>query len=145
MPTRRAFVAFVAAFAVGLASPAAAKGKSKLEIASVDFPNPGAITKDREKQITSSIRRLAMQSAKNLDFGPDKVVVTLIVRELSTSEDEGVLKVACTLIGRIKGGGSARSKIAFGGKPDKKKKIEKQVLASVTDGVMIRLAELART
>jgi hypothetical protein len=52
--------------------------------------------------------------------------------------------VTCSLVGRLKGGGTARSKIAFGGKPSNRSKLERQVLASVTDGVIIRLSELAR-
>ena len=144
MPNRRDFFALAALLALGVATPASAKGKGKLEIASVEWPSPSASMKLREKQIRTSIRRLAVQSAKHLDFGSEKAVATLIVKELATSEADGVLKVSCSLVGRLKGGGTARSKIAFGGKPENRKKIERQVLASVTDGVMVRLAELAR-
>jgi hypothetical protein len=144
MPSRRDFFALAALLALGVTTPARAKGKGKLEIASVDWPTPGPSMKLREKQIKTSIRRLAVQAAKHLDFGDEKAVATLIVKELVTSEADGVLKVSCSLVGRLRGGGTARSKIAFGGKPDTRKKIERQVLASVTDGVMVRLAELAR-
>jgi hypothetical protein len=144
MSTRRAFFGIAALFALGIAAPAVAKGKGKLEIASIDWPTPGASMKLREKQIKTTIRRLAVQSAKHLDFGADKAVATLVVKELSASEADGVLKVSCSLVGKLKGGGTARSKIAFGGKPSDRKKIERQVLSSVTDGVMVRLAELAR-
>ena len=144
MPRGRGFLGLAALLALGVTTPARAKGKGKLEIAAVEWPTPGPSMKLREKQVKTSIRRLALQAAKHLDFGSDKAVATLIVKELVASEADGVLKVSCSLVGRLKGGGTARSKIAFGGKPDSRKKIERQVLSSVTDGVIIRLAELAR-
>jgi hypothetical protein len=92
MPSRRDFFALAALLALGVATPARAKGKGKLEIASVDWPTPGASMKLREKQIKTTIRRLAQSSAKHLDFGAEKAIATLIVKELATSEADGVLR-----------------------------------------------------
>ncbi len=127
----------------GLASPALAK--AKMEVAAVEVNGKLELDKERDRHVRTTIRRLASHSAKHLDFGKHgKVEVTLIVKELTIEQGPDVLRITCTLVGKLAGGGSARSRISFGGKPDKKKQLEKQVLSSVTDGVMTRLAELAR-
>jgi hypothetical protein len=119
--------------------------KATLEVASVDVAQKVTLTKERDRRLKLAVRRLAAQSAKHLDFGKQgKVQVTILIKELTIEESDDVVRVTCTLVGKLEGGGSAKSRISFGGKPDKKKKLEKQVLGSVTDGVMTRLAELAR-
>jgi hypothetical protein len=88
---------------------------------------------------------LLHRSAKPLSFGHgQRVEVSVRLTELTIEQEDDVIRVTCTLIGRLKGGGSARSHISFGGKPNKRKELEHQVLAMVSDGVMSRLAEMAR-
>lgn len=130
---------------VAVPGVARAKPKGKIEILSVDWPKPGTASPDRQKRVKRAVRSMAAQAAKHLDFGAArKAEITFSLRELSVSEEDGLVRVSCTLHGRLRHGGGARSKIAFGGKPDRKKQIERQVLSSVTDSVMVRLAELAR-
>ncbi|NUP08550.1 MAG: hypothetical protein HOW73_21075 [Polyangiaceae bacterium] len=127
-----------------VASTAHAK-KAKVDVAAVELTKSVSTTKQRDKQLQTTLRRFAHQAAKHLDFGKvDRVEVTLVVKELSVVESDGLLRVSCTLVGKLKGGGSAKSRLSFGGKPDKKKQLERQVLSSVTDGVMTRLAMLSR-
>jgi outer membrane lipopolysaccharide assembly protein LptE/RlpB len=47
-------------------------------------------------------------------------------------------------VGRLVGGPSARSRISFGGNPSEREALEKQVLSMVANGVVTRLAEIAR-
>ncbi|NUO51246.1 MAG: hypothetical protein HOV80_20505 [Polyangiaceae bacterium] len=127
---------------IAFAAPAWAS-KAKVEVAAVEFGK--SAEKQSQKRVSSTIRRQAARAAKHLDFGTtNKVEITFVVRDVAVAEEDGVLTVTCTLLGKLKGGGSARSKIRFGGKPDAKKKIERQVVAAATDGVMTRLAQLSR-
>ena len=63
----------------------------------------------------------------------------------SVTPDGDVLRVRCTLVGRVDGGPSARSKIAFGGDPAAQAELEKQVLTMVANGVVSRLAQIVRS
>ncbi|MEZ4315694.1 MAG: hypothetical protein R3F14_47365, partial [Polyangiaceae bacterium] len=56
-----------------------------------------------------------------------------------------VHRVTCTIVGRIPGGPSAKSRISFGGSPAEKAKLEKQVLTMVAKAVVTRLAEIVRS
>lgn len=141
-------VAFATLFTLG-ASPADAKGsarkKAKLEISAVELSDAASVAKERDKRVRSMIRRFATKSAKHLDFGETgRVEITLLVRELTVAEADGVLRVTCTIVGKLEGGKTAKSRLSFGGKPSRKKELEQQVLGAVTEGVMTRLAMLAR-
>lgn len=134
-------VLFALSILLGSAAPAYAKGT--LDIASVEFK--AGVDKKGQKRIATTIRRQAHRAAKHLDFGvKGRVEVTFVVRDIQVVEEDDVVTVTCTLVGRLKGGGSARSKIRFGGKPDKNNKVERQVVAAATEGVLTRLAQLSR-
>ncbi|MFO0550695.1 MAG: hypothetical protein U0271_20035 [Polyangiaceae bacterium] len=154
-PTRSAHVALeksvvwivsvALAFFALLWAPRDAEAKTKVEIGAVEWKPHEEVTKEREKQVRTKVRRLAAASAKHLDFGKKgKVEVSFVVKELTVTTEGDVIRVTCTLLGKLKGGGSARSRLSFGGKPDARKKLEREVLTAVTDGVMTRLAEIAR-
>jgi hypothetical protein len=55
------------------------------------------------------------------------------------------VRLSCTVLGRLEGGPSARSRISFGASPKDRAALEKQVLRMVANGVVARLAEIART
>lgn len=134
---------FALALLIGSAGPAHAK-KATVDIAAVEFKKDGVEKKD-QKRIATTIRRQAHRAAKHLDFGvKGRVEITFSVRDIQVVEEDDVVTVTCTLVGRLKGGGSARSKIRFGGKPDKSRKVERQVVAAATEGVLTRLAQLSR-
>ena len=116
---------------------------AKVEVAGIEFRQTSE--KQAQKRVASAIRRQVARAAKHLDFGTtSRVEITFVVRDVEVAEEDGVVTVTCTLLGKLKDGGSARSKIRFGGKPDARKKIERQVVAAATDGVMTRLAQLSR-
>jgi hypothetical protein len=140
---RRSFVLAAALLALS-PSLAGADGKPKVEVAAVEITS-AEIAKAQQKRVRGIVRRAAHRAAKNLDFGRGgRVEIGFVVRELTVEEDDDVVRVTCTLVGRLKGGGSARSKIRFGGKLGQRKKLERQVMEAATDGVMTRLAELSR-
>lgn len=124
---------------------APAFAKAKVEVTSVELAETKAVPKTRQRQIERAVRRLAENATKHLNFGKDgKRQVSITIESLEIEESEGLVRISCTLLGKLEGGKSARSKISFGGRPAQKKKLERQVLASVTDGVMIRLAEMSQ-
>jgi hypothetical protein len=131
--------------AIGLLAFApAASAKAKVDVAAVEFKE-GAAEKKAQKRIGTAIRRQAHRAAKHLDFGTKgRVEITFAVRDIKVEEADGVVTITCTLLGKLKGGGSAKSKIRFGGKPEHQTKLERQVVAAATDGVMTRLAQLSR-
>jgi len=141
----RGLIAIAIAVVLSLGFSRAALAKPMVDVVAIELA-PGATTsKDRDKRLKTMVRRLAYHAAKHLDFGKSRrVEVSFLVKELKIEEQDGLLRVTCTLVGKLKGGGSAKSRLSFGGKPGKRKQIEREVMASVTDGVITRLAEMAR-
>ncbi len=67
------------------------------------------------------------------------------VIELSAEERGDVLRITCTVMGRVVGGAGARSRISYGGAPEKREELEKEVLTQVANGLVARLAQIVRT
>ncbi len=132
------------ALTVALTAPTDAYARAKVEVGTVEFSD-GAADKNTQKRLAQAIRRRASRASKQLDFGKTgRIEISFLVRDLKIEDDGEVVQVTCTLVGKLKGGGSARSKIRFGGKPDQRRKVERDVIAAATEGVVTRLAELAR-
>jgi len=132
-------VVAVAAFTI----PAAAEGKDFVDIAEIRVPDSDDAKATRNR--IKLIRGLLRSAAKHADFGEAKnVQIHAKLTRFEVVEKDGILRVTCTLIGRLDGGPSARSHISFGGHPEKRKTLEKQVLRMVSDGIITRLAELAK-
>lgn len=128
---------FALLFAVG--SPSLAHASARVDITELAMPA------ESTAKLEKTLRTLLHRAAKPLNFGGGKrIEVTVRLVELSVEESSDVVRVTCTLVGRLKGGGTARSHISFGGSPKRRKELERQVLAMVSDGVMSRLAEMAR-
>ena len=127
--------------AAATTTPAAASPPAKVEWTKVVVPDrPDAA------QVEKTLRTLLAQAAKKADFGRNKhIALSVRVQELVTEQHGDVLRVRCTLVGRVDGGPSARSKIAFGGSPSARVELEKQVLTMVANGVVARLAQIVRS
>lgn len=125
---------------IALAFPRVALAKkAELAIAKLEVPDDSAA--DFEKRL----RRMIRSSAEKLDFGRSKrVEATFKLKEFRVETTDDLVRVTATFVGRLKEGGTARSHISFGAKPAKRKSLEKQVLRLVVDGVLSRLAEMAR-
>ena len=92
------------------------------------------------------LKGLLAQATKKADFGKAERVVLIARLVEFTAEQRGdVLRLSCTIVGRVDGGPGARSRISYGGSPAKRAELEKQVLTMVANGVVARLAEIART
>jgi hypothetical protein len=92
------------------------------------------------------LRQELGKAVKKVDFGKAKTVrLTARVVELTEEEHGDVLRITCTVMGRIVGGKGARSRISYGGSPDKRAELEKEVLTQVARGLVGRLAQIVRT
>jgi hypothetical protein len=121
----------------------AARGRPSVTLDRLDFPTelPGA--SKLERHFKFHLKR----AAKNADWGAGrgaKIEYRVRVEELVATEGAGVLNVRCTVLGRLPGGKSARSHVAFGGNPRERERVLKNVLEVVARGVVTRLAALER-
>jgi hypothetical protein len=136
----RVFALVLFAVVAAAALPRVALAKAELAVTSVKLPEDHK-SKEFEKIVRSAISR----AAKPLNFGSSKrVEITVRVTEFTIETTDDLVRVTCTLVGRLKGGGTARSHISFGDKPSKKNKLEKQVLKMASESVLMRLAEMTR-
>ncbi len=123
-------------------SPAAeARPKADVEWTRVDAPSTN---KDGER-LAKNLHQLLKEASRKADFGKTgKVRLRARITEYVVEQKGDVLRIRCTVIGRLEGGPSAKSRIAFGGDPKDPKGLEKQVLKMVAYGVTSRLAALAK-
>jgi hypothetical protein len=109
----------------------------------LDFPTDVAGASYFEKRL----RKLLKREARRADWGAgsgSKIRYRFAVTELVIDHEADVLRVRCAAIGRLPGGKSAKSNLAFGGDPRQKNRVVERVLEIVARGVMTRLAELER-
>jgi hypothetical protein len=123
------------------AAPQPALAKPKIEWSKIDVP-----VGDSSARITKFLKQALEQAARKANFGKKAKSVTLSARivELKTETRGDVLQMSCTMMGRVVGSASAKSRISFGGSPDARDELEKQVLTTVANGLVARLAQIAR-
>ena len=131
----------LAALSALSAVPTPALAKPKIEWSKIDVP-----AGDSSARITKFLKQALEQAVKKANFGKKAKSVTLSARvvELRTETRGDVLQMTCTMMGRVVGAASAKSKISFGGSPDARDELEKQVLTTVANGLVARLAQIAR-
>ncbi len=128
------------AVAIGVAAPTAALAKTDVTITDVKLPD-GPPSKELERTVRTAIAK----AASGANFGKTKhVELSIRLSEMTVEVADGVVRVTCTLSGKLKGGGTARSHVTFGDVPRKKKKLTKQVLKMAAEGVVARLADVLR-
>jgi hypothetical protein len=133
--------AFIAIAAIAVSRPADARPKADVEWTRVDAP---ATTKDGAR-LAKNLHQLLKNASRKADFGKSgKVLLRARIVEYIVEHKGDVIRIRCTVIGRLEGGPSAKSRIAFGGDPKDPKALEKQVLTMVAHGVTSRLAALAK-
>ena len=132
--------------AVGLATllaepPAHARPKPKVQWVRVDVPEG-----DDSARVQKLLKQALGQAARKANFGKGQhVSLTARVVQMSVEERGDVLRITCTVMGRVVGGAGARSRISYGGSPDKRDELEKIVLTQVANGLVARLAQIVRT
>jgi hypothetical protein len=120
-------------------APALARG-TKVDWKKVETP----IGQDQDRR-TRELRTLLVQASRSADFGKTKsVVLSARIVEFTSFTRGDVHRVSCTILGRVAGGPTAKSKISFGGRPAEREALEKQVLTMVANGVVGRLAQIVR-
>jgi hypothetical protein len=101
-------------------------------------------TKDGAR-LAKNLHQLLREASRKADFGKTgKVLLRARIAEYVVEQKGDVLRIRCTVIGRLEGGPSAKSRIAFGGDPKDPKALETQVLKMVAAGLTGRLAALAK-
>lgn len=143
----RRVTTWAAAAALGIASvlsmPAPAlAAKPKIDWTRVDVPEG-----QNAARLGKLLKEALKQATKRADFGKATKAVSLSARivEMKTEQQGDVLRVTCTLMGRVTGGAGAKSRISYGGSPDKREELEKDVLTMVANGLVARLAQIVRT
>jgi hypothetical protein len=117
-----------------------ASARTTVEIGEVSVPDG-----DAQKKETRRLRSALREAAKEADFGDVKsVTINAEIVEWNVEQNGDVLRVTCTLVGRLEGGKTARSHISYGGRPNERAKLEKAVVVMVARGLMTRLAQLAQ-
>jgi hypothetical protein len=140
----RRLTSWLLAAAVGLAVAAPAPALASRP--TVQWKTVEAPAGDMHDRLVRNLKSMLSQAARKADFGKRTKSVMLSARILSfTSVTKGdVHHVTCTLVGRVVGGATARSHISFGGRPEERAALEKQVLTMVANGVVGRLADMVR-
>lgn len=134
-------ICFSAVAAVSSPDVANAAPKADVQWTKVEAP---AKTKDGER-LAKNLQKLLKEATRKADFGKSgKVLLRARITEYVVEQKGDVMRIRCTVIGRLEGGPSAKSRIAFGGDPKDPKGLEKQVLTMVAHGVTSRLAALAK-
>jgi hypothetical protein len=119
------------------------RGRPDVKLDRLDFPRDVANSRFFEQRL----RKLLAREARRADWGAgrgSRIEYRFSVTELTFVLDGDVLRVSCAATGRLPGGKSARSRLAFGGEPRHRNKIAERVLEIVARGVITRLAELER-
>src|SRR3954471_3141936 len=114
---------WAALLAIGLATlsitpPAQASAKAKVAWIRVDVPD------GQGPRVQKLFKKALEQASRKANFGKAKAVsLAARVVELTTEERGDVLRITCTVMGRVVGGAGARSRISFGGSPDKREEL----------------------
>lgn len=136
--------AAVVGLATLLAAPPSADAKPRAKVDWIRLDVPDGADSARVKKLFKDALK---QAAKRADFGKEATKVALSARilELRMEQQGDVLRVTCAVMGRVQGGAGARSKISYGGSPEKRAELEKEVLTMVANGLVARLAQIVRT
>jgi hypothetical protein len=97
------------------------------------------------KRVARRLKRLLGKASKNAKWGKGKLKLSARVTQLEWEERDDVVRVSLTVVARIVGGPSARSHIRLGGRPSERSTLERDALRIVANGLVTRLAELARS
>jgi hypothetical protein len=96
-------------------------------------------------RVKTNLKGLLRYETKRAKWGKGKdVQLYARVTEFAWERSDDVLRIHVTVVARIAGGESARSRIRIGGHPRERKKLMRQALSIVASGLVTRLAAMAR-
>lgn len=99
------------------------------------------------QRVSRMLEKTLKHEAHRVEWGAgrgNRITYRFYLEQLDVSVEHGVLMVRCTALGRLPKGKSARSKLEFGGDPQKPRQIVDHVLTIVARGVLARLADLEK-
>ena len=118
-------------------------GRPTVHLDKLEFPT----SVHNHEALKRHLRRVLQREVRRVEWGAgrdNRIEYRFKVTKLSFQVQHGVLKVSCAATGILPGGKTAHSKLTFGGAPDQRTQVVKQVLEIVARGVIARLAELER-
>ena len=118
-------------------------GRPVVHLDRLDFPSDLA----RSGALREHLKRVLEKEVRRVEWGggrDNRIEYRFSVTKLELSVNSGVLQVACSAVGALPGGRTAKSQLTFGGAADERDRVIKQVLEIVARGVITRLAQLER-
>jgi len=118
-------------------------GRPNVHLDRLDFPSDVA----RSSTLKAHLKRVLEKEVRRVEWGAgrdNRIEYRFSVTKLELSVDSGVLQVACSAVGALPGGRTAKSQLTFGGAVSERDRVIKQVLEIVARGVITRLAQLER-
>ena len=135
----RVLVALLLALTVVVAAPNVEARDARWKKVEV-VPKPGRV------RVLKRLTRLLKKATKKEDWGKGETVwLTARLTKLVWEKKGDVLRVSVTVVAKIVDGKGARSHIRIGGRPKDKLKLEKQALKIVSEGLITRLSDMARS
>jgi hypothetical protein len=119
------------------------RGRPTIKLDRLDFPKdvPNAWYFRKE------LRKFLRQQARRMNWGAGRgstITFRFAVQRLVVVEQDGILRVSCTAVGRLPKGKTAKGSLSFGADPRRRNREVVKVLQIVARGVLTRLAELER-
>lgn len=118
-------------------------GRPDVHLDRLDFPSDVP----RSAALKGHLKRVLEKEVRRVEWGAgrdNRIEYRFSVTKLELSVNSGVLQVACSAVGSLPGGRTAKSQLTFGGAANERDRVIKQVLEIVARGVIARLAQLER-
>ncbi len=101
---------------------------------------------DDAHRVQLKLSKLLKRATRKATWGKgDTVALSARLTHLVWEQHDDVVRVSVTVVAKIIGGNGARSHIRIGGHPKDRAKVEEQALRIVSDGLITRLSDMART
>jgi len=100
---------------------------------------------DDATRISATLKKLLKRASRKAKWGKgSKLELSARVTKLTWEKRDEAVLINVTVVAKIAGSKSARSHIRIGGRPNERRKLEKQALRIIADGLVTRLSAIAR-
>jgi hypothetical protein len=126
---------------VAVQGSAFAEKKAKVEWTEVELP-----ADPRKAAREHLLRSVLSRESHRVSWGQQQQPLELAVKvtEFEVIKRADVVRVTCAAVGKMKNGPSVKTRFSFGGDPRKQEQLESHVLTLIAQGVVNRLAAIAR-